>query len=57
MTTLTAPGWKIPEDAELNDAGNIEFSKGETKWEVDPETGASRHCGTEPGCFWTEWED
>lgn len=56
MKKLTAPGWNIPEDAELNSDGNIEFLDNDTRWEVDPETGSSRHCGIEPGSFWTEWE-
>ena len=50
-------GWNIPDDAGLNEYGNYVFIDNDTRWEVDPETGASRHCGLDNGCFWTEWED
>ena len=32
------------------------YAGGVTHWEYDPETDMCRHCGEEPGCFWTEWE-
>lgn len=50
-------GFEVPEDATINESGNVEYFDGiDTLWEVDPVTGESRHCGIQPGCFWTEWE-
>ena len=53
----TVQGWIIPEDATINDCGNIEFTSHDTMWEVDPTTGESRHCGIGEGCFWTDWKE
>jgi hypothetical protein len=44
---------------EINEYGNYvydTYAGGVTHWEYDPETGMSRHCGDEPGSFWTDWE-
>ena len=50
-------GWNGDIVATLNQFGNYEWTdeENETRWEYDPETGESRHCGTGEGCFWTEW--
>jgi hypothetical protein len=57
MDAVKSFGFEVPEDAMINQYGNVEFFDGvDTLWEVNPETGESRHCGVQPGCFWTEWE-
>ena len=40
----------------VNERGNIEYFAYDTNWELNPVTGATRHCGVGAGCFWTDWE-
>lgn len=50
-------GWNGNATATLNRCGCYEWTDShDTMWEYDPETRESRHCGTDTGCIWTEWE-
>lgn len=40
-----------------NEFGNYEFVLYDTRWEYDPTSHKTRHCGVGPGCFWTDWEE
>lgn len=50
---------EVNEETEVtkNDFGNYEFVLADTKWEYDPTSRQTRHCGFGPGCFWTDWEE
>ena len=39
------------------ESGNYRFVLEDTRWEYDPISRKTRHCGFDPGCFWTDWEE
>lgn len=63
MLTIKEMGFDVPEEVNKstkvwkNESGNYRFVLEDTKWEYDPTSRKTRHCGFGPGCFWTDWEE
>lgn len=50
-------GWNLKGvDCYITPYGTVQFISHDMWWEIDPETGASRHRGLGAGCLWSEWE-